>query len=203
MDTLQPTDQFNRIVTISNQAAEYPPLDLSKMQYQALLILVSCIDSTQKPVYGIDDIVEDIRQRGITDSQEQMLFLEQVIMRQNTYRIPYKEYLRYFTGGDAPQGSVIQRAMDAVLSLNNKSFKFNNPDFEGSFVWFQAVALDKKTNDLVFVITSFAKPFLLGLRRDFLQMLAESTIENTLFLSFCTLKVGYLMVGKSSTAVNL
>ena len=176
-DNLQPTDQFNRIVTISNQAAEYPPLDLSKMQYQALLILVSCIDSTQKPVYGIDDIVEEIRQRGIVDSQEQMLFLEEVIMRQNTYRIPYKEYLRYFTGGDAPQGSVIQRAMDAVLSLNNKSFKFNNPDFEGSFVWFQAVALDKKTNDLVFVITSFAKPFLLGLRRDFLQMLAESTIE--------------------------
>jgi hypothetical protein len=147
------------------------------MQYQALLILVSCIDSTQKPVYGIDDIVEEIRQRGITDSQDQMLFLEEVILRQNTYRIPYKEYLRYFTGGDAPQGSVIQRAMDAVLSLNNKSFKFNNPDFEGSFVWFQAVALDKKTNDLVFVITSFAKPFLLGLRRDFLQLLAESTIE--------------------------
>ena len=176
-DNLQPTDQFNRIVTISNQAAEYPPLDLSKMQYQALLILVSCIDSTQKPVYGIDDIVEEIRQKGITDSQEQMLFLEEVIMRQNTYRIPYKEYLRYFTGGDAPQGSVIQRAMDAVLSLNNKSFKFNNPDFEGRFVWFQAVALDKKTNDLVFVITSFAKPYLLGLRRDFLQMLAESTIE--------------------------
>ena len=74
METLQPTDQFNRIVTISNQAAEYPPLDLSKMQYQALLILVSCIDSTQKPVYGIDDIVEEIRQKGITDSQEQMLF---------------------------------------------------------------------------------------------------------------------------------
>ena len=34
MDPLQPTHQFNRIVTISNHAAEYPPLDLSKMQYQ-------------------------------------------------------------------------------------------------------------------------------------------------------------------------
>ena len=177
MDTSAPQDAFQRIVTISNQAAEYPPLDLSKMQYQALLVLVSCIDSTEKPIYGIDDIVEEIRLRGITDSHEQMMFLEDVITRQNTYRIPYKEYLRYFTGGETPQGSVIQRAVEAVLSLNNKSFKFNNPEFEGSFVWFQAVALDKKTQDLVFVITSFAKPFLMGLRRDFLQMLAESTIE--------------------------
>jgi plasmid replication initiation protein len=158
MDTTpQPTDQFNRIVTISNHAAEYPPLDLSKMQYQALL--VSCIDSTQKPVYGIDDIVEEIRQRGITDTHEQMLFLEDIIMRQNTYRIPYKEYLRYFTGGDAPQGSVIQRAMDAVLSLNNKSFKFNNPDFEGSFVWFQAVALDKKNERFGVCYHQFCEAF--------------------------------------------
>ena len=172
-----PTKDIKRIVSVSNQVAEYPPLDLSKLQYQALLILISCIDSTEKPVYGIDDIVEEIKSRNITDQYEQMQYLEEVINRQNTYRIPYKEYLRYFTGGETPQGSVIQRAVDAVLSLNNKPFKFNDPDYEGSYVWLQAVALDKKNNDIVFVITSYAKPFLIGLRRDFLQMLAESTIN--------------------------
>lgn len=172
-----PTKDIKRIVSVSNQVAEYPPLDLTKLQYQALLILISCIDSTEKPVYGIEDIVEEIKSKNITDQYEQMQYLEDVINRQNTYRIPYKEYLRYFTGGDTPQGSVIQRAVEAVLSLNNKPFKFNNPDYEGSYVWLQAVALDKKTNDIVFVITSYAKPFLIGLRRDFLQMLAESTIN--------------------------
>lgn len=177
MEKSNPSEQIQRIVTLSNQVAEYPPLDLTKLQYQALLILVSCIDSTEKPIYSIDDIVEDIKAKGITDTHEQMLYLEELILRQNTYRIPYKDYLRYFTGGETPQGSVVQRALEAVLSLNNKAFKFNNPDYEGSFVWFQAVAVDKKSNDLVFVITSFAKPLLMGLRRDFLQMLAESTID--------------------------
>ncbi len=172
-----PIRDIKRIVSVSNQVAEYPPLDLTKLQYQALLILISCIDSTEKPVYGIDDIVEEIKSKNITDQFEQMQYLEEVINRQNTYRIPYKEYLRYFTGGETPQGSVIQRAVEAVLSLNNKPFKFNNPDYEGSYVWLQAVALDKKNNDIVFVITSYAKPFLIGLRRDFLQMLAESTIN--------------------------
>ena len=172
-----PTKDIKRIVSVSNQVAEYPPLDLTKLQYQALLILISCIDSTEKPVYGIEDIVEEIKSRSITDQYEQMQYLEEVINRQNTYRIPYKEYLRYFTGGETPQGGVIQRAVDAVLSLNNKPFKFNNPEYEGSYVWLQAVALDKKNNDIVFVITSYAKPFLIGLRRDFLQMLAESTIS--------------------------
>jgi Initiator Replication protein len=172
-----PSKEFKRLVTISNQVAEYPPLDLTKLQYQALLVLISCIDSTEKPIYSIEDIVEEIKSKGITDNQEQMQYLEDLINRQNTYRIPYKEYLRYFTNGDTPQGSVIQRAMEAVLSLNNKPFKFNNPEFEGSYAWFQAVALDKKNNDLVFVLTSFAKPFLMGMRRDFLQMLAESTMN--------------------------
>ena len=173
----QPSKDLKRFVTVSNQVAEYPPLDLTKLQYQALLVLISCIDSTAKPVYSIEDIVEDIRAKGITDNYEQMQYLEEVINQQNTYRIPYKEYLRYFTGGETPQGSVIQRAMEAVLSLNNKPFKFNNPEYEGSYSWFQAVAVEKKTNDIVFVITSYAKPFMMGLRRDFLQMLAESTMS--------------------------
>jgi plasmid replication initiation protein len=172
-----PSKDIKRFVAVSNQVAEYPPLDLTKLQYQALLVLISCIDSTEKPIYGIDDIVEEIKSKGITDQYEQMQYLEDLINRQNTYRIPYREYLRFFTGGETPQGGTIQRALDAVLSLNNKPFKFNNPEYEGSYVWFQAVALEKKSNDIVFVITSFAKPLLMGLRRDFLQMLAESTVN--------------------------
>jgi plasmid replication initiation protein len=172
-----PSKDIKRFVAVSNQVAEYPPLDLTKLQYQALLVLISCIDSTEKPIYSIEDIVEEIKSKGITDQYEQMQYLEDLINRQNTYRIPYREYLRFFTGGETPQGGTIQRALDAVLSLNNKPFKFSNPEYEGSYVWFQAVALDKKTNDIVFIISSFAKPFLMGLRRDFLQMLAESTIN--------------------------
>lgn len=169
--------ELQRLVALSNEVAEYPPVDLSKLQYQALLVLVSCIDSTQKPVYGIDDVRDEILELGITNKQKQMAYLEQKVVEQNTYRIPYREYVRYFTGGDTPRGGVIKRAMDAVLSLKNRPIQINNPEFEGSFAWFQAILHEKKTGDLIFVITSFAKPFLMGLKRNFLQMLAKSTME--------------------------
>ena len=169
--------ELQRLVALSNEVAEYPPVDLSKLQYQALLVLVSCIDSTQKPVYGIDDIRDEIVELGITSKPKQMAYLEQKVVEQNTYRIPYREYVRYFTGGETPRGGVIKRAMDAVLSLKDRPIKINNPNFEGSFAWFQAVIHEKKTGDLIFVITSFAKPFLMGLKRNFLQMLAKSTME--------------------------
>ena len=168
---------IQRIVAISNQVAEYPPLELTKLQYQALLILVSCIDSTEKPIQGIEDLQEDIKTMQLTTKAEQMRYMEQLVTRQNTYRIPYKEYVRYFSSGKTPRGGVIKRAMDAAVSLNNRPIRFNNPDYEGSFTWFQAVMHDKNTDELVFVITSFAKPFLLGLQKNFLQMLAESTME--------------------------
>jgi len=171
------TMELQRLVALSNEVAEYPPVDLSKLQYQALLVLVSCIDSTQKPVYGVDDIKDEILELGITSKQKQMAYLEQKVVEQNTYRIPYREYVRYFTGGDTPRGGVIKRAMDAVLSLKDRPIKINNPEFEGSFAWFQAVLHEKKSGDLIFVITSFAKPFLMGLKRNFLQMLAKSTME--------------------------
>ena len=169
--------EIQRIVAVSNRVAEYPPLELTKLQYQSLLILVSCIDSTETPITGIEDLQEDIRKNGITDKAEQMRHMEELVTRQNTYRIPYKEYVRYFANGKTPRGGIIKRALDAAVSLNNRPIKFNNPDYEGSFTWFQAVMHDKKTDELVFVITSFAKPFLLGLRKNFLQMLAESTME--------------------------
>jgi hypothetical protein len=168
---------IQRIVAISNQVAEYPPLELTKLQYQALLILVSCIDSTEKPIQGIEDLQEDIKKMELTNKADQMRYMEQLVTRQNTYRIPYKEYVRYFSSGKTPRGGVIKRAMDAAVSLNNRPIRFNNPDYEGSFTWFQAVMHDKNTDELVFVITSFAKPFLLGLQKNFLQMLAESTME--------------------------
>jgi len=168
---------IQRIVAISNQVAEYPPLELTKLQYQALLILVSCIDSTQKPIQGIEDLQEGIKKMKLTTKADQMRYLEDHLTRQNTYRIPYKEYVRYFSSGKTPRGGVIKRAMDAAISLNNRPIRFNNPDYEGSFTWFQAVMHDKNTDELVFVITSFAKPFLLGLQKNFLQMLAESTME--------------------------
>ncbi len=169
--------ELQRLVALSNEAAEYPPVDLSKLQYQALLVLVSCIDSTEKPVYGIDDIKDEIIELGITNKRDQMTYLEQKVVEQNTYRIPYKEYVRYFTGGETPRGGVIKRAMDAVLSLKDRPIKVNSPQLEGSFAWFQAVLHEKKSGDLIFVITSFAKPFLMGLKRNFLQMLAKSTME--------------------------
>ena len=61
--------ELQRLVALSNEAAEYPPVDLSKLQYQALLVLVSCIDSTEKPVYGIDDIKDEIVELGITSKR--------------------------------------------------------------------------------------------------------------------------------------
>ena len=167
---------IQRIVAISNKVAEYPPLELNKLQYQALLILVSCIDSTERPIQGIEDLQEEMKKMKLTDKGDQMLYMEQIVTRQNTYRIPYNEYVRYFSSGKTPRGGVIRRAMDAAVSLNNRPIRFNNPDYEGSFTWFQAVMHDKNTDELVFVITSFAKPFLVGLQKNFLQMLAESTM---------------------------
>jgi len=139
--------ELQRLVALSNEAAEYPPVDLSKLQYQALLVLVSCIDSTEKPVYGIDDIKDEIIELGITNKRDQMTYLEQKVVEQNTYRIPYKEYVRYFTGGETPRGGVIKRAMDAVLSLKDRPIKVNSPQLEGSFAWFQAVLHEKKSGD--------------------------------------------------------
>lgn len=171
------SDDIQRIVALSNQVVEYPPCKLNKMQFQALLVLISYIDSTQKPVYGIDDVKDEIVTKGITDKMEQMRYIEELITEQNTFRIPFREYAKYFTEGNVPRGGIINRALDAALSLNNRTIEFNNPKFQGGFVWFQAVYRDKETDDLTFVITSFIKPFLMGLRRDFLQMLAESTMD--------------------------
>lgn len=165
-----------RIVAFSNQIADYPPCKLNKLEFQALLVLISCIDSTEKPVYGIDDLKEEMERKGILDRFDQMQYLEDFITEQNTFRIKYQEYAHYFSGQGVRGGGGANRALEAALSLNSRSIEFRNPRYKGAFVWFQAVYQDKLNGDLVFVITSFIKPFLMGLRRDFLQMLAESTI---------------------------
>ncbi len=169
--------ELQRIVTLSNDLAKNPPTQLKKVEYQALLILVSCIDSMEKPVFSLDDIKQEIDDLGITDPNEQMRYLELFITKQNTFRIPFKEYAKYFSDGRTARGGVAKRALDAALSLNNRDLTFNNTDSEGSLKWFQAVYRDKKTDELVFVITSLIKPFLMGLQKDFLQMLAASTMD--------------------------
>ncbi|MGK0389192.1 MAG: hypothetical protein ACI94Y_001932 [Maribacter sp.] len=169
--------ELQRIVTLSNDLAKNPPTQLKKVEYQALLILVSCIDSMEKPVFSLDDIKQEIDDLGITKPSEQMRYLELFITKQNTFRIPFKEYAKYFSDGRTARGGVAKRALDAALSLNNRDLSFNNTESEGSFKWFQAVYRDKKTDELVFVITSLIKPFLMGLQKDFLQMLAASTMD--------------------------
>lgn len=166
----------SKVVAFSNHIADYPPCKLSKVEFQALLVLISCIDSTEKPVYGIDDLKEEMEAKGIIDRFQQMQYLEDFVTEQNTFRIPYQDYAHYFGGQGARGGGGSNRALEAALSLNSRSIEFRNPQFKGAFVWFQAVYQDKLSGDLVFVITPFIKPFLMGLRRDFLQMLAESTI---------------------------
>lgn len=169
--------ELQRIVTLSNDLAKNPPTQLKKVEYQALLILVSCIDSMEKPVFSLDDIKQEIDDLGITDPSEQMRYLELFITKQNTFRIPFREYAKYFSDGKTARGGVAKRALDAALSLNNRDLSFNNAETEGSLKWFQAVYRDKKTDELVFVITSLIKPFLMGLQKDFLQMLAASTMD--------------------------
>lgn len=169
--------ELQRIVTLSNDLAKNPPTQLKKVEYQALLILVSCIDSMEKPVFSLDDIKQEIDDLGITDPNEQMRYLELFITKQNTFRIPFKEYAKYFSDGKTARGGVAKRALEAALSLNNRDLAFSNADSEGSLKWFQAVYRDKKNDELVFVITSLVKPFLMGLKKDFLQMLAASTMD--------------------------
>ncbi len=169
--------ELQRIVTLSNDLAKNPPTQLKKVEYQALLILVSCIDSMEKPVFSLDDIKQEIDDLGITDPNEQMRYLELFITKQNTFRIPFKEYAKYFSDGKTARGGVAKRALDAALSLNNRDLAFSNEETEGRMKWFQAVYRDKKTDELVFVITSLIKPFLMGLQKDFLQMLAASTMD--------------------------
>lgn len=169
--------ELQRIVTLSNDLAKNPPTQLKKVEYQALLILVSCIDSMEKPVFSLDDIKQEIDDLGITKPSEQMRYLELFITKQNTFRIPFREYAKYFSDGKTARGGVAKRALDAALSLNNRDLSFNNAETEGSLKWFQAVYRDKKTDELVFVITSLIKPFLMGLQKDFLQMLAASTMD--------------------------
>ncbi len=169
--------ELQRIVTLSNDLAKSPPTQLKKVEYQALLILVSCIDSMEKPVFSLDDIKQEIDDLGITNPNEQLRYLELFITKQNTFRIPFKEYAKYFSDGKTARGGIAKRALDAALSLNNRDLTFNNEETEGRMKWFQAVYRDKKTDELVFVITSLIKPFLMGLQKDFLQMLAVSTMD--------------------------
>lgn len=168
-------------VVLSNQIGDYPPYNLTKIQYQALLTLVAYIDSKSKPVYGIDDLKDEIKRLQIP-KELHMQYVEQVVKERNTYRVPASEVLRYFTAGDTPRGGVIKRVLDAILSLNNYKIKsrhpdFDNADFEGAFSWFDTVGYDKKKDEIVFIIGLTARKFLLGLGGGFLQMLAESTMR--------------------------
>lgn len=174
--------EYNRTVALSNEIAKYPPYNLTKMQYQALLTLVSYINSTDKPLLGIDDLKEDIERLKITDKGQQMAYVESVIKDRNTYRVPAWEVLRYFTKGKTPRGGVIKRVLDAVLSLNKYHVKSKHPDFdnehfEGGFSWFDTVGYDKKEEEFIFIIGLSARRFLMGLEKNFLQLLAESTMK--------------------------
>ncbi|MFK7933126.1 MAG: replication initiation protein [Saprospiraceae bacterium] len=181
MSELTIASELQRKVSISNQLGDYPPYNLSKIQYQALLVLVAYIDSKAKPVYGIDDLKEEIERQQIP-RELHMDYVERVVLERNTYRIPASEVLRYFTDGKTPRGGVIKRVLGAIDSLDNYKIKsrhpnFANEDFEGAFSWFDRIGYDKKKDEILFTIGLSARQFLMGLDGNFLQLLAESTLK--------------------------
>lgn len=173
---LVPINKYLRKVVISNQIGEYPPYNLTKVQFQVLLSLIAHVDSKSAPIYGIDDLKEEIERLGIPKEQH-MDYVEQVVYERNTYRVPASEILRLFSDGKTPRGSVIKRVVDALNSLNQYPIKSRHPDFTGSTYWFTDVLHNKKDDEISFTIGRNARQFLLGLNGNFLQMLAESTLK--------------------------
>ena len=171
------TETQRNLLTISNEIAEYPPLNLKKSEYQVLLILSSFINSTEKPILGIDDVKELIEERGITDKEEQMQFMQQLMLQQDTYNLKLSDFFQYFEDKRDLDRKMRHYIMEAVQSLDNRKIQTSHPGRYSSITWFEAVDIDTITGRLTFVLGRLAKQILMGLDRNFLQMMAESTVS--------------------------
>lgn len=171
-----PEEMQRNLLTISNEIAEYPPLDLNKSEYQVLLILSSFINSKERPIYGIDDVKDLIEERGITDKEEQMHFLQQLMLDQDTYTLKLSDFFQYYEEKRDLDRKMRQYIIEAVKSLDNRKIQTSHPGRYSSITWFEAVHIDSITGRLTFVLGRLAKQVLMGLDKNFLQMMAESTV---------------------------
>lgn len=167
-----------RLLTVSNTIAKNPPTGLKKYDWQALVILSTVIDEKEKPIFGIDDIQQIIEKQGIKDKAEQHRFLEDFMLQQDTFVLSFEEFFSYYNEQDGLNRTVKKDILKAVEGLHNRRLYTNNKDdvFRG-ITWFDTVEVNYKEKYIMFILGRIAKRLLMGLDKNFLQMMATSVTE--------------------------
>lgn len=167
-----------KLLTVSNTFANTPPTGLKKYDWQALVILSTVIDEKAKPIFGIDDIKEMMEKEGIESKRDQQQFLDDFMLEQDTYFLSFDEFFSYYGNEDALNRTVKKDILSAVEGLHNrKLYTSSTEDIFRGITWFDTVEVNYKEKHIMFILGRISKRLLMGLDRDFLQMMAESVTE--------------------------
>jgi len=168
----------NRLLTLSNDIAEYPPTNLCMHEWQALIVLSSVVNSRERPILGIDDITEIGRSRGLKTKREYNELLNELVNEQNRYEMTYDEFFEYYDGDTPLSRKTKKDILDAMESMSGKAVvTANNDKVFASFSWFDWIINDKKNKIIQYSLGAVSKTLLMGLDRNFLQIMARLSIK--------------------------
>lgn len=176
MKKLMPIE--NQLLALSNDIAEYPPMNLSMHEWQALIVLSSVVNSKERPILGIDDIQEIARERGLTTKREQNQLLNELIAKQNRYELTYDEFFSHYKGDTPMTRKTKHDILKAMESISGKTVVTANTEkMYASFSWFDHIINDKENKKIRYSLGQVSKALLMGLERNFLQMMARLSIK--------------------------
>lgn len=168
----------SKLLALSNDIAEYPPTNLTMHEWQTLIVLSSMVNSKERPIIGIDDIKEIAKERGLTTRQQQSNLLNDLVDAQRRYELSYEDFFSFYEGETPLTRQTKKDLIKAMQSLGSKTIITANSDERyTSFNWFAAIDIDKKNKYIKYVLSSVSQRLLMGLNKNFLQMMAKISIN--------------------------
>ncbi|MEM1135015.1 MAG: replication initiation protein [Bacteroidota bacterium] len=167
----------SQILVLSNDIAEFPPVNLSMHEWQVLIPLSAQANSRKEPL-GIEDIKRIAEERGISTKEGEQRLMDEMSLKSRTYTMTFETFFSYYKGDSPLSRKTKHDLLYAMQSLHEKPvITANTNEMYASFSWFDAIVIDKKKRVIQYRIGQLSQYFLQGLKKNFLQVMAQMTVK--------------------------